>query len=323
MDAIKKRIPLWMKTSLSVFLTEIGHWPINIVFAHMRRAFAESGGCGEKGKRRAWKNVQKRTFCYLSDRYGHLVQNQNCTLGEKKENAPVWVFWWQGEENAPALVQRCIWSIRRHAGGRPVCVVDRENYRSYVDIPEHIEKKREAGIITLTHFSDILRMALLAEHGGLWMDATIYATDSMDAAFAGDLFTVRNPGQEQENISRWEWSGFAIGGNQGCSLFRFAGDIFSAYWLEHDTLIDYYLIDYTLRLVIDRCPIIWETLETVAPNNQGLYFYQQHFNDIADVLPPEDTWLYKLSWKGSYNTLTPSGEETVYGRWIRETEELK
>lgn len=317
---IKKHIPLWAKVPAAVLLNEAGKWPVGVVWAHIRRAFAESGGCRDNGKNRAWKYAQKKTICYLRKRYGHLVLDQSCTLGEKTENAPVWVFWWQGEEAAPTLVQRCIRSMRNQANGRPVNVVDRENYRTFVDIPEHIEKKREAGIISLTHFSDILRMALLAEHGGLWLDATIYAADCLDHAFMGDLFTVRNPGQERENISRWEWSGFAIGGNQGCSLFRFASAIFSAYWLEHDRLIDYYLIDYTLRLVVDGCPDIQDALEAVVPNNRGIYYYQQHFNDMEDTIQPDDTWLYKLSWKGSYNAVTTSGEETVYGRWLRETE---
>ena len=200
-------------------------------------------------------------------------------------------------------------------------VVDQNNYQEFVTIPGHIEEKRQKGLISLTHFSDILRMALLAEHGGLWLDATIYAADTLAPAFRGDLFTVRNPGQEKENVSRWEWSGYAMGGAKGCDLFRMAGEIFSAYWKTHDRLVDYYLIDYTLRLIVDSCPALREALEAVVPNNRGIYHYQKHFGDPADTLPPADTWLFKLSWKGSYSPVTQTGEETLYGRWLRETEE--
>lgn len=320
---LKKFIPLWVKMPIAVLLKECGKWPMGLVWAHMRRAFAESGGCGENGKYRAWRYVQKQTYRYLCKRYGSFAQGQKCTLGEKAENAPVWVFWWQGEQKAPVLVQRCIWSMRRQVGGRPVYVVDQENYRSFVTIPDHIEKKRESGIISLTHFSDYLRMALLAQHGGLWLDATIFVSAPLDACFAGDLFTVRNPGLEKENISHWEWSVFAVGGNANCGLFTQVRDLLSAYWEDNDRLIDYYVFDYMVRLVVDNCPAIQNALEFVAPNNPNVYFYQQHFNDTADMLPPEDTWLYKLSWKGTYNSVTSAGEETVYGRWLRETEERK
>ena len=315
-------IPLWIKTPLMVLLTEVGKWPLSLVWAHTQRSFAEHIGYEYDKKEKAWTAVQAVTLDYLNKRYGHLAQITDLKLGVPVENAPVWVFWWQGEENAPVLVQRCIASIRKYAGNHPVRVIDQENYREFVTIPAHIEVKREQGIISLTHFSDILRMALLAEYGGLWLDSTIYATDSLESAFRGGLFTVRNPGLEHANVSRWDWSGFAIGGHKGCDLFRLAGDIFSAYWQTHNQLVDYFLIDYTLRLIVDSNAIFQEALSAIEPNNKGIYHYQMHFNDPADLLPPEDTWLFKLSWKGNYNTATEDGKETLYGRWLRETEEM-
>ena len=154
MSNIKKMIPLCLKTTIATFLSEIGRWPIGIVFSHMRRSFAENGGCGAKGKDRAWRAAHIATLSYLKKCYGHLVENVEPSLGQPTENAPVWVFWWQGEENAPVLVQRCIASIRKYAGNHPVRVIDQENYREFVTIPAHIEVKREQGIISLTHFSD-------------------------------------------------------------------------------------------------------------------------------------------------------------------------
>lgn len=318
---MKRYIPLWVKAPVAVLLKEAGKWPAALVLAHMRRSFAESGGCGEAGKVRAWKAVQAQTLSYLKKRYGRLAESAAGNLGQKQENAPVWVFWWQGEEAAPVLVRRCIRSIRRQAGNHPVRVVDQNNYREFVTIPGHIEEKRDKGIISLTHFSDFLRMALLAEHGGLWLDATIYAADSLAPAFRGELFTVRNPGLEEENVSQWDWSVFAIGGNAGCGLFAGVRELLSAYWLENDWLIDYYVFDYMMRLIVDSCPAIREALEAVTPNNSGIYHYQKHFQDPADTLPPEDTWLFKLSWKGSYSPVNRAGEQTLYGRWLRETEE--
>lgn len=37
----------------------------------------------------------------------------------------------------------------------------------------------EKGIITNTHFSDLLRIELLINHGGLWLDATTYLTGTL------------------------------------------------------------------------------------------------------------------------------------------------
>lgn len=316
-----KYIPLWIKVPLSVLLKDHGKWPPGLVLAHMYRAFAETSKCGENTKQQAWHFVQNQTYSYLRKHYGHVVQNQNVSLGNKAEHAPVWVFWWQGEHKAPVLVQRCLQSMRRHASDHPVYVIDQHNYLDFVSIPDHITAKLESGLISLTHFSDYLRMALLAKYGGLWLDATIFVSAPLDTCFADDFFTVRNPGLEKENISHWEWSVFAIGGNAGNSLFTQVRDLLSVYWKENDRLIDYYVFDYMVRLVVDSCPTVQNVLNSVKPNNPNIYFYQHHFNDAADLMPPIDTWLYKLSWKGTYNTTTPAGEETVYSRWLHDISE--
>lgn len=320
MGALKRIIPLWVKTTISVFLTEIGRWPISIVFAHMWRSFAQSGGCGEKGKHRAERAVQKATYAWVRKNYGKLVQAQakQYAAGQPVENGTVWVFWWQGEENAPVIVQRCIASIRKNAGAHPVQVIDQWNYAQFVSIPAYIEEKRSNGKISLTHFSDYLRMALLAAHGGLWLDATIYVTGDLQQAFRDPIFTVRNPGRDEGNISGWNWSVFGISGNRRNILFCLVRDLLDAYWHGSDCLIDYYIFDYMVRLVYDSCEQVRVAINAIPENNPGLYFYQENFNlEAFGRNPPTDTWLYKLSWKGQYAPRTEEGAETVYGQWLR------
>lgn len=323
MRAIKKMIPLWIKATISVFITEIGRWPINIVLVHMWRSFAQNGGCGEKGKRRAERAVQKATYAWLKKQYGHLAADisHNYSVGEPVQNAPIWVFWWQGVQNAPTIVQRCIASIIANAGNHPVRIVDQSNYQQYVTVPDYIEKKRRNGNITLTHFSDYLRMALLANHGGLWLDATIYATGNMQQAFREPVFTVRNPEADDPNISGWNWSGFAFGCQKQFALPCLVLDLFDAYWKDYDYLIEYFLIDYMIRLIYDSNSLVHQCIVDIPRNNAGLYFYQKNFNLPAeDETPPAGTWLFKLSWKRQYNTHTESGLETIYQRWLYETE---
>lgn len=325
MKNFKNKIPLWCKAPLAVFLNEFGHWPWSVVHAHIRRSFAQNGGCGDSGKRKAEQAVQKITYSWVRKHYGSVVEEyvKKYTLGQPLENGTIWVFWWQGEEKAPVIVQRCIASIRKNAGGHPVQVVDQSNYSQFVSIPAHIEEKRERGIISLTHFSDYLRMALLAEHGGLWLDATIYVTGDLGQAFRDPIFTVRNPGKDDENISSWKWSVFGISGNRKNILFCLVRDLLNLYWINNNRLIDYYIFDYMVRLVYDNCEIIRDSIDSIPSNNPNLYFYQKQFNEKADYQHlPSNTWLYKLSWKGQYLTQIEDGTETVYGVWLRETEDL-
>ena len=87
----------------------------------------------------------------------------------------IWTCWLQGEDQAPEIVKKCIDSLRGF--GRPVVVLTEENIPDYVSIPDHILQKKKQGIINNTHFSDILRVALLSERGGTWIDATVFISD--------------------------------------------------------------------------------------------------------------------------------------------------
>ena len=42
-----------------------------------------------------------------------------------RDDCPIWVMWWQGEENMPPIVKRCVASIRNHCGQHPVNVLSR------------------------------------------------------------------------------------------------------------------------------------------------------------------------------------------------------
>ena len=101
------------------------------------------------------------------------VLSKEIPLMERKHNDTVWVCWFQGIENAPLLCQACVDRIKDVYGEKNVVVITGENFREYTHIPDYIIKKWEKGIITNTHFSDILRVALLSENGGTWIDATI------------------------------------------------------------------------------------------------------------------------------------------------------
>ena len=106
----------------------------------------------------------------------------------------IWACWWQGEDSAPAIVKRCLQSIRSAAGEHEVIVLDDNNYREYADMPEWIVDKYNKGIISRTQFSDALRFTLLSQHGGIWLDATMYCSAPLPPdAFERDLFTISRP----------------------------------------------------------------------------------------------------------------------------------
>lgn len=51
------------------------------------------------------------------------------------------------------------------ASAHLVILITQHNFADYVTMPDYVLEKQRRGIIDLMHFSDILRMMLLREHG--------------------------------------------------------------------------------------------------------------------------------------------------------------
>ncbi len=88
----------------------------------------------------------------------------------------VFQCWWQGEENAPDVVKKSIASVRKFASGKKYVLITKDNWKDWVDIPDYILKKFEDGLMLPAHFVDVLRLCLLSEYGGYWIDATCLMT---------------------------------------------------------------------------------------------------------------------------------------------------
>ena len=132
-----------------------------------------------------------------------------------------------------------------------MCIRDR-NRKEYIVFPDYIEQQYEAGIITHTHFSDLLRVALLAKYGGTWIDATVFCTGGVVPSYMldSDFFVFQNlkPGADGHvlNISSWFMTAYAE--NKMVLAVR---KLLYEYWKENDRLIDYFLLHHFFSMVMD------------------------------------------------------------------------
>lgn len=115
-------------------------------------------------------------------------QNQIINQSKSPYSNCIWVCWWQGLDQSPEIVKACVKSIKRNAGKHTVIILTEDNYRQYVDIPKWVEEKKNKGIITRTNYSDLLRLSLLAKHGGLWLDATFIVQNQYQMSILISIF---------------------------------------------------------------------------------------------------------------------------------------
>ncbi len=258
----------------------------------------------------------KKEFADVNDRYVAIEKNET----PAQTSGIIWLFWWQGYDKAPLLVKKCIDSVKKNAGNHEVVLLTEENWKDYSRIPEYIIKKLDEKKITLTHFSDILRMELLSRHGGLWLDATIFVSRKIpEEYFSLPYFTVRYS-SSNSRIARGQWTGFCQGAKQNQIVQCYCRDIFFEYWKKFNSLIDYFLIDYVMRYGYEHIGQFKMLIDSVPENNGGIKLLDKHFGDeyserkLAQIL--ESAVFFKLNWKRKYLEQTADGKRTLYGKFI-------
>lgn len=262
--------------------------------------------------------IQETKLKYLKQQYGDLVEKYS---GKKKilDRQPIiWIMWWQGYSNMPPIVKACYESVKKHISENvKVILLTKDNYSDYVDIPDYIIDKVEKKIISLTHLSDIIRMACIADNGGIWLDSTIYVTKNIpDELLTNDFFSLSTK-EDCHYVSMCKWCGFAIGGRS--IVFDFMKDLFYTHWHKYDSFIDFFFIDYGLRMFYDSSMSFREMVDEYSIYTEDLYVLQDNLNEIFDEKTMkkriEPSLFCKLSWKGTVLS-SINGKETFYKHLI-------
>lgn len=236
----------------------------------------------------------------------------------------IWVCWWQGLDSAPELVRKCIESIQKNAGNHEVIIITEDNYKEYVNIPKWVEDKKNAGIISLTNYSDLLRLSLLAEHGGMWLDATFFcAKPTIDEYFSSPLWSIKRPDYLHCSVASGYFAGYSLQCNvEQRWMFATIRDFFLYYWKNNDMLIDYLIVDYMIVLAQQKDSRISEAFKNIVPNNpccDELYkVLGEPFDEEVWKTLTKDTSLFKLTWKQEF-PLQKHGKETFYAKILNGT----
>ncbi|CDA10659.1 capsular polysaccharide synthesis protein [Intestinibacter bartlettii] len=278
-------------------------------------------------------SLQKRhneILKYILKKYTYIIEKyqQEDETAENSRKQNIWICWLQGEELAPQLVKNCIDSIRRHANNHEVILITIENYKDYIKIPNYILDKYQKGIISNAHFSDIIRMKLLRDYGGLWIDATVFCTkDIPNGVFDKVFFSCKSPKVETNYISGFQWTSFIIGGKKNSLFYRYILDFYLEYWKNEDMIIDYLLIDYIIYLGYHKINNIKIAMDKNQINNLKRDELAAIFNQEFDLekykkIIESDTYLYKLSWREKFREKTDDGKDTFYNIFLNKYDEL-
>ena len=245
----------------------------------------------------------------------------------KTDKIPVWVCWWQGEDAMPELVKMCYRRLHQIIPSdiAKIHLITLKNYKEYVTFPKHIIEKFDKKIITMTTLSDILRMSLLSEYGGVWIDSTVFFTDELpNEFFEKEFYSQKMQDTEvaKREASKSMWCGFCMAGHSSNPLFHFVRDAFSEWWKKYDDIVDYVLIDYLILEGYKNFPRIKELVDAVPNNNTGVFemykvLNQPYSAELYNKLTDNNV-IHKLTYKIDLKKKTEYGQDTLYGYLLKD-----
>lgn len=263
---------------------------------------------------------QKELIQYLYNQNASLFEMQNTAPKKDTQNInTIWVCWLQGYENAPILVKKCIDQLKRYHNN--VTIIDLNNYNNYAQIPEFIINKFNNKIITPTHFSDILRFALMSQQGGLWIDSTYLILKKLPSqVFMNDFFTLSS---KQDIFKKWipegKWAGNFMRFNREDPTPTIIFQCFINYWKYNNRLIDYFLIDFIIKLNYLYNPKFKSQIDTNLPIADHIFVMSEIL--LAPISAENDARLvqdslkiYKLSHRVDATQCNING--TYYEKYI-------
>ena len=247
------------------------------------------------------------------------------------ENYQVFSLWWQGEEDMPPIVKTCYNTLKYYSNGHKINLITKDNFRDFVNLPDYILKKAKREILSITHLSDIIRMCLLYEHGGLWLDATVLLTGPLPILppICSNLgfWTPKDDGNILEKCfgaRNWivrenRWLTFCFYLSKNNILAEFVRAMFFSYVKTNNIFVDYFLFDYFIAIAYDTFHDVRVMIDSVPENNPKVHevYHRLNFNfEYNKALFDEickDTFFHKLNWKEEAREYTTNNKLTNYG----------
>lgn len=260
------------------------------------------------------KSKLEKKYINVLEEFENIYNNKYSNLSSQS-SSKIWVCWMQGIENAPSLVQRCFRSLKDNLSDKDIILITSDNYKDYTDIPSWIIDKYEKGIISHTHFSDLLRIELLCKHGGTWIDSTVFCSGKNIPSYMmdSDLFMFQNlkPGADGSAVNISSWFISAKSNNKILLAVRY---LLWEYWKTENSLIDYFLLHFFISIVQDFYKDMWRQIVQIPnslPHVLLLMMFEQFdqtkWDAITQMCP-----FHKLAYKRSEEDMAKEGTYYQY-----------
>lgn len=238
------------------------------------------------------------------EKYSYVLEDNTYDDNKSEYKNKVWQLWFQGIEKAPPIVRKCIDSVEKYIDNRDIIILDEKNIHHYIEIDPIIYDKKRKGYISNVNFSDILRAYLLANHGGTWIDSTVFLTGKIDKLLSdNNLFCYSTTPYELLGYSNILASSWFIHSNEENKIFKAIKKIIREFWLYENNCLHHYYFHLIFLLAINKnenCRNEWNSVpfySNVPPHILQMELFNKYnkkrFDQILEMSP-----VHKLTYYG-------------------------
>jgi hypothetical protein len=163
------------------------------------------------------------------------------------------MYWEQGWENVPTVVEMCAKSWEHYNPDWEIRKLDSKSLNNYLKL-ENIKFPN-----ALAAKSDIIRINLISSYGGVWVDATVWCNKPLDQWLKG-TFLFSNPAPDRM-IASW-----FIASKPDSEIVNKWTEKTNQYWSINDTVKEYFWFHYLfneLYTVDESFKRSWDSVEKI------------------------------------------------------------
>jgi glycosyltransferase involved in cell wall biosynthesis len=260
---------------------------------------------------------------YFAREYLPAIRGMAPKMTYAEEPETIWQFWDNPPgRTTPEIVKSSLATIEKFRGSFEQKILDKSSAADYSDLPGFIYDRLNNGQMRFAHFADLLRLNLLKNHGGFWMDATIYMTAEIPKYISDRDFFVFLTG----SLTHCPYSfmqNFFIRAKKGAFLNDAWHDLCIEFWKNNSSEIDYFQHQLLFREMVENNPAARDLFEKMphVSEDETLQFvdslfskfdaaewerikktsfmqklaYRKNRHDVGDPAEYPDTFFEKLS----------------------------
>jgi hypothetical protein len=252
----------------------------------------------------------------IKRRYNEQVKEVTTSENAIRHNK-IWILWYQGIDSAPDIVKQCYNQMLK-LSNKDVILITEDNLSEYVSLPDYILSKYKKGIISHAHFSDILRVELLYQHGGIWLDSTVFCSKPNLPEYIEKsslfFYQLLKPGRDGHSLLCSSW---AMSASEGNSFLRLIRTFLHDYWSENNSLDDYFLLHIIISASLLECPGYYESLLKVCNSTPHVLLlnFDKKYTPLLYKFLLDSSPVHKLTYRYSKQD---SQSETILDRFLNE-----